>query len=323
MIDINVEHIDWLLIRQALSLALLKNKPVAIHGGPQFLKQHPEYRPLFEDLSRTTAVMGTGRLACENEILAFEPRPLPPGSHSLESPPLSSAVELLLFLMPCLLYGDFRSILNFRGVTHSIISHPTSFIKESLLKAIEELGFYASLTLKRFGFQGSGGGIFESRIYPHEAKRAQIFSGQSCALSGVTIFISHLNTDLAMREKFMLAELLGLDENKIAIIEIIDSDGIGNSIQALVSCGGINVILSRDALVCNERGGITCDESDIPAILTGLSDEVKALTGDRVLPEHIIRELYPYIILSGSEFDYCGHIPSVALTRDLCKTILL
>ena len=48
-IELNFATPDWLLIRQALSLALLRNKPVVFTTGGAFLGSAPAYRHLFED----------------------------------------------------------------------------------------------------------------------------------------------------------------------------------------------------------------------------------------------------------------------------------
>jgi len=322
MLEIDFTDIDWLLIRQALSLALLKNRPVHILRGRAFLERNPEYLPLFDDIAAAVSSIGAGMLFPRNESIVFEPHKAQSGIYRLESAPFSSSVEILLFLMPALFYNKVRSILYQRGVTHSVLSYPTGFVKEFLLKALEQLGFYASLTLRRFGFYGSGGGALESRIYPQEAKRAPIFSGIPCAISGATIYISRLGMELALEEKRLIAEFTGLRQDRISIMDVQDSDGCGNSIQVYIDLGGIHLILFREVRIYNEKGDRAFNKDNVPAILSGLSAEVNTLILDRLLPEHIIRELYPYIIFSGADLPHKIEAPPVIRTGKLCELIL-
>ena len=322
MIEINNADMDWLMIRQALSFALLKNRTVVIPRGRAFLQENPRYRHLFEDMVRSAADIGAGKIAFDGESIIYEPLPIVSGVYSMESASFSSSVELLLFLMPGLFFRDFRSIINLKGVTHSVLSYPTAFIKECLLKALERLGFYSSLTLKRFGFYGSGGGMFESRVYPRESNGARIFSGHTHSLSGATIYISHLNADFAMQEKRFLAESLELDQDKIAIIEVVDSDGPGNSIQVYTNYNSMDIVLFREVQIYNESGVMTFKEDDLVPILSDLSGEFNALIRGGVLPDYIFRELYPYFILSGAECEFNGNTKPAAMTKNLVDKFL-
>jgi RNA 3'-terminal phosphate cyclase len=319
MIDISFPDIDWLLIRQALSLALLRNQPITIAGGPAFLRDHGDYLPLFDDMDRAVTSMDTGRLTVDGESILYEPKPLLPGKFRFETGHFSSTMEILLFMMPALFYNDFRTILELSGVTHSPLSCPTAFVKETLLTAMERLGFYGSLTLKRFGFYGSGGGAMESRIYPREkgAEWALPACGEA-SLAGAKIFISHLDTGLAELEKSMLMERLGLAENKIAIIEVMESDGPGNSLLVFADCGGLPVVLYRDMKMYGENGDIIFSEEALRSEITGIETEANALKNG-VLPERVIRELCAYFILSGNEYDHTGESSRIAMTTRLCK----
>jgi RNA 3'-terminal phosphate cyclase len=322
MLKINHADIDWLMIRQALSLALLKSKSVNLVGGQTFLNKNPQYKQLFNDMSLATANIGAGELFCDRESIIYRPQRVVPGVFGIASSSLSSAVEILLFLMPGLFYGDFRTIINFEGVTHSVLSYPTAFIKEMLLNTLERLGFYSSLTLKRFGFYGSGGGMFESRIYPQEAKPSRIFAGTSRTLSGARIYFSHMASDLALREKHILTESLGLDHDKIAIIEVMDSDGPGNSIQIYANVDGLDMVFFREAPFFSEKGDIIFDEDLLPPLLKGLTDEVNAAMREGNLPGRLMRELYPYMTLCGSEIRHEGKVRIEDATRGLVEKFL-
>jgi RNA 3'-terminal phosphate cyclase len=313
---------DWLFIRQSLSLALLKQQPITIGGAAAFLDDPNEYRPLFEDTTRAAGIIGAGRIFIEDRSIRFDPQPLAAGRTHFETGAHSSAVELLLFLMPALFHCDFRSILEFSGVTHSPLSAPTAFVKETLMGAIERLGFYGSLTLKRFGFYGSGGGAMEARTYPREAAAGTAFTGRGGApLSGAKIFISRLDTGLAELEKNMIAERLEIDRNRIAIIEVMDSDGPGNGIQVFAEQDGIPVVISHEMRLFSGTGEIILTEDALNSEIDHMAGEVRALS-DGALPERLVRELYPYYVMSGKVPAGWGESPRITMTRRLCEQIL-
>lgn len=322
MTPITIPGPDWVLIRQALSLALLKNQPITIGGAAEFLDAHREYRPVYDDLSRFASDMGAGRFSLAEGTIQYEPRPIAPRRAHFGTGPHSSAVELLLFLLPALFHADFRSVIEFSGVTHSPFSAPTAFVKETLLGGLERLGFFGSLTLKRFGFYGSGGGAMEARSYPREqAGGADAAPGGGGSLSGAKIFISRLDTGLAELEKNMLAEKTGITRDRIAIIEVLESDGAGNGIQVFAECGGLTVVLSREMRLFSETGEIILGEDALREAIGAIADEAAALTRG-ALPERLVRELLPYYLLSGREPAGAGDTPGTGMTRRLCGLML-
>jgi hypothetical protein len=193
-------------------------------------------------------------------------------------------------------------VINYAGVTHSHLSYPTTFVKETLLSFLESTGHYASLNLKRFGFYGSGGGAAESRIYPAEPKKCgNLFSFTDCGIEGVKIFMAKMNMEMAGREKEFIIKNTGIDERKVQIMEIVDADGYGNSIHIYAKCNDVNVILSRDMEVYNSAGDFVFEESRYYSILTGLLSDVERVVKLKKLPVYLIDEVIPYLFLSGSE----------------------
>ncbi len=320
--DIDFPNPDWTLIRQALSLSLLKNVPITIGGGAAFIAGNPGFRPILDDMARMSDEFGAGRLRLDAGSIVFEPRPLAPGRYRFDSDHVSSAVELLLFLMPALFHGDFRSILELGGVTHSPLSCPTSFVKETLLAALERMGLYGSLTLQRFGFHASGGGAMESRLYPREKDAGAVLSGaKTPALGGVKIFISRLDTGLAEIEKGMIAESLGLNAERIAIIEVMESDGPGNGIQVFAEYCGLPVVLFREMALYDRNGELSFSEEALRCEIAGLAGDARLLM-EGTLPERVVRELHPYYAMSGTVPAPGGESPGAAMTRELCEKLL-
>jgi hypothetical protein len=321
MIEIVYPDIDWPFIRQTLSLALMKNRPAAIRGGGLFLVRRPEYRPIFEDLRHATGQLMAGDMSDDGTDIKFEPLPVSAGRYRLDTDARSSAVEVLLYLMPSLFGGEFRSVLELSGVTHSVLSYPTSFIKETILGALETIGLYASLTLRRFGFSGSGGGAFESRIYPSEAPAGQAFAGcGDTELTGVKIFISRIDARLAELEKSALIELLGIDRIRIAIIEVMDSDGHGNGIQIFIRCAGITMVLFREMKIFGDAGELIFNEESMRTGIKGLANDAAAFMKAGTVPEPVLRELYPYFIMTGAVPPRGDRSPVIVKTMDACAS---
>lgn len=322
-IELDYNAPDWLLIRQALSLALLGNKPIVITGGGAFLDGAPAYRPLFDDAARLLETSGAGRLALDGGAIAYDPGVLAPGRYRVETGPFSSAVELLLLLAPSLFHAGFRSVLECTGVTHSPFSCPTAYVKEDLLARLERLGFCGSLALRRFGFYGSGGGSMESRLYPRDqaAGGGPVPEGGG-RVTGARIFISHLSTELAEQEKIMLADRLGLEPGRISIIEVVDAGGPGNSIQVFAESGGMPAVIFSEMRIFDERGGIVFREEILSEGMACLEAETGALVHEGILPERTARELCPYLVMSGLEPSPCGESAAVRQTRDLCARLL-
>ncbi len=299
-IELKTPH--WRHIRIALSLALMKREPVLIRNGFDFIVKNYDLVPLYNDLKRIIFDTGAGMLSDSGDDIIFNPEGLLHGTYNFETDKYSSISEMELFLLPSLLYNEFRSVINYTGVTHSHLSYPTTFLKETLFGLLESTGHYASLNLKRFGFYGSGGGIAESRIYPAEPKSCgNLFNFEERSISGVKIFMAKMNMEMAGREKEFIIKNTGIDENRVQIMEIVDADGYGNSIHVYVKCGETNIILSRDMELYNSAGDFVFDESRYYTTLTGLLSDVEKLVKLKSLPVYLIDEVLPYLLLSGSE----------------------
>jgi hypothetical protein len=298
----------------------MKREPVLIKNGFEFIAKNYDLVPLFNDLKRVVFDTGSGMLSDSEDDIVFNPEGITYGNYNFESDKFSSISEIELFLLPSLLYSEFRSVINYTGVTHCGHSYPTTFLKETLFSFLEITGHYASLNLKRFGFYGSGGGSAESKIYPAEPKKCgNIFSLTAPEIEGVRIFMAKMNMEMAGREKEFIIKNAGVEENRVQIMEVVDADGYGNSIQVYVKYGGINVILSRDMEIYNSAGDFIFDESKYYTTLTGLIRETESVVKSKMLPGYLTDEVLPYLVMSGSD------IPEEFKNTEMysiCKTIL-
>ncbi len=301
MKEIELKDLTWQRIRLALSLALMRGEPLLIRNGYSHIENNFDCIPLYETLKRFMFDTGCGFIADSGDDLQFMPEGLMSGNFNVDTGKFTPLTEIELFIMPSLFGREFRSVINFTGVTHSHISPPTSFFKESFFSILEKMGFYASMNLKRFGFYGSGGGSAESRIYPAEIKPCDdILRFGEKRIEGARIFMAGMNMDMAGKEKEFLMRSLKLDDNKVQIMEIVDADGMGNSIQVYVECGGMHMILSRDMEIYNSAGDIVFDESRYYSSISALVSETEKFLKTDFIPSVVASEIIPYMILSGS-----------------------
>ena len=301
MKEIELKNPQWRYVRMILSLALMRKEPVIVKNGFDFIENNYDLIPLYNDLKRLVYETGTGMLGDSGSDIIFNPEGVFYGTYNFDTDKFSSISEIELFLLPSLFNCEFRSVICFRGVTHSHLSYPTTFLKETLFSFMEFTGHYASMNLKRFGFYGSGGGSVESRVYPVETgDRGDVFITCEKKIEGVRIFIAKMNMEIAAREKDFVIKNTGIDENRVQIMEIVDADGYGNSIQIYVRCGNVTVILSRDMEIYNSAGDFIFDEEKYYLTLSGLMRETEKLIKLNKFPDYLTDELLPYLIMNGS-----------------------
>lgn len=320
MKEVNLNGSGWRGLRLALSLALLKGEQAIFPGGINVLTSDPANVPLYDDIKKFISDANCGMLAESGEDIAFYPETLFPGRYSIETGNYSSMTELELFILPSLFSRGTRSVINYKGVTHSHVSFPTVFIKETLLGLLEQCGFYASMNMKRFGYYGSGGGIAESRIYTAEKKVCvDLLAPRTVSLEGVRIFVAKMDMSLAEREKEFVLKNIKVPAEKVQVMEIRDADGFGNSIQVYMKFGNVNVIFSRDMEIYNSAGDLVFDEARYYAALGSLKDEIARFISTGILPAYMAAEVIPYMVMSGSP------VPGVfadAWSCGICKQIL-
>lgn len=292
----------WRGIRLALSLALLKEEQLRVRDGVNVIASDPAFLPLYDDIKRFIFETGCGMLTESGEDIAFLPEHLPAGRYGVETGNFSSISEIELFILPSLFHRDSRSVINYRGVTHSHVSYPTVFLKETLFGFLEMYGFYASMNMKRFGFYGSGGGVAESRIYPAEKRFCDgMLDPRETGIEGFRVFVGKMDMSLAEREKDFILKNIAVPAERIQVMEIRDADGFGNTIQAYMKFGSLNVILSRDMEIYNSAGDLVFDEGKYYAGLGSLKEEVSLFVKSGRLPLYIAAEVIPYMFMRGMD----------------------
>jgi len=288
MKKIKVDDLEWFSFRQLLSLALFKNEPLEVN----FSSFKQDCEALYSDLAKTISELDLGEITRKKGLIFYFPKKKEHYKISLDFDKFSSLIEVFLFLLPTLFKQKFRTILEFAGVTHSPLSYPTSFIKETFLSILERMGLYASLNLRRFGFYGSGGGQIEARVYPAELKKySYSFKGEGKNILGAKIFISKIDSKLAKEAKEFLQDGLKLSEQKIGIIEILDSDGFGNSLQVFCEADGFNYLFFREIEIYNSAGNFIYDHEQSKNVWQDLVNECQRFQEKNIIPDYLMREL--------------------------------
>ena len=298
MIEIDLHNSEWTDLRQLLALALVNNKPLVLNNVASLFNTRGFYLSVFEDLMSITRDLNLGKLELQDEVVSFIPNHLKPGNYKFSTSKFSSVSEIVLFLLPAMFYSDFRSVVNLTGVTHTNILNPIGFLKESLLPHLEEYGYLSSLSLKRFGFFGSGGGLIETRVYPEETDNCfwKPPSGIK-KIDRIQIYISGLKTDIAMEQKSDLCQRLNCNENDIAVVEVLDSDGPGKVIGVTIEHGDRPFYFSYGTEFFNDAGDYIFDKSeDAKAIDLFIEDIKKYLNNDSIQKEYL-KEIAPFVYL--------------------------
>ncbi|MCL1865574.1 MAG: hypothetical protein FWF73_07165 [Spirochaetes bacterium] len=315
---IELNTYNWRYIRLALTLSLLKGESVVIKNGFEFIEKNYDLLHLFNSFKKIVSDIGAGIINSSERDIIFNPEGLSCNIYNFDCDEYLPISEIELFLMAPLFHSDCRSVINYRGVTHSHLSYPTTVIKTTFFDFLERLGFYGSFNLKRFGFYGSGGGIAESKIFPAEPKRCDdLLSFNESGVDGVKIFMAKMNMDMANREKEFIVKNTGIDESRVQIMEIVDADGFGNSIQAYTVCNGISVILAKDMDIYNSAGDFIFDESKYYKALSNFVQDVGSLSKLKKIPQCYVEEILPYMLMTGSAInDEIKNFPAYSICRE-------
>ncbi|MBN1531537.1 MAG: hypothetical protein JXA20_02640 [Spirochaetes bacterium] len=289
---------DWQFLRQALALGLASGRQLRLAGAASILEARPEYLPVCHDLAGACSATGAGHLEVRGDDIVFEPRAVSPGTYELEIGRYSAAGEVLLFLLPHLCTLDFRTVLLLHGVTHAHLSMPTSYFKECLFHAIEPMGLFCSLTLRRFGFHGSGGGLCEARVYPREdATPGPRYCGERI-VERARLFVSGMSGEAGGRIRGMLCGAAGLPPERVGLMEVIDADGPGLSLEVECRHGELPLVFFAAGRFYTPAGDFVYEEAQVEAAVAGLGDEVRGFIDSGFLPGSHLRELVPFALMS-------------------------
>jgi hypothetical protein len=323
MVEIAPTRCDHVLLRQVLAAALLAEREVVIKGGACFIDSTPEVQPLVSDWEKFLDGFRLGAFDISGRDLVFTPGPVRHGIYDFETNPYSSAVELALLMAPSLSACPYRSALVLRGVTHAAHSYATDFVRETLFALLESMGFYASLSLGRFGFYGTGGGALEVKVFPSGAAQAKT-TLPACVprVTGARVYVSRYPSTLAYEQKGILSGDLGLDPSAVGIMEIMNAAGSGNALHAHLDWGGVDVLLPHVIDAYSFDGSSVADERALCDAARAFAKFVLGVVADGVLPAAVVRELAPYAVMTGSRLPDSGDPDAVEESLAVMRALL-
>lgn len=322
MIKLQTRTVDRVSFRQALSLSLLAGRAFTYRGALAFVNANPPFSAYLSDFERLFRDRDLGAFRVEGDDISFSPGPVRFGAIDIPINPYSSAVEMTLLLAPALFRREFRSKLLFGGVTHSPLSPGTSWMKESFLAVLEKMGLYASCSLRRFGFYGSGGGALEARVYPAEERRAVIATRGPVAITGARVYIAHLDASIAREEKESLCADLALDPSRAGILEVRDCDGAWNHAEVYLVMDGVPLVVSGTVPVFDFDGKNRFGEEGAAQAMKDLARRVREIAEAGRLPDDLAREIVPYAMMTGSDFDVAEYPEAVRESVEVAHLFL-
>ncbi|MGV7927624.1 MAG: RNA 3'-terminal phosphate cyclase [Spirochaetota bacterium] len=301
MIELSLPEIDHIAVRHAISLSLATGRSFRLAGGFRFVRENPRVANMLADWESAIGMLSAGSFGSEGDDLLFSPRALRHGDYSFITGAFSSALDLVLLLLPAFTGLEYRTTIAVRGVTHSDMSCTTDFTNLTLFDLLEQMGFYLHLSLKRFGFYGSGGGLLGAKAYPGESRgMVPELRYRDVRITGARVYIAKLPTDIAVAQKEMLVEEASIPAPAVGIVEVLDADGPGNFIQVYAECdGGARIVQAVSPVYSVEGEYIFNDELAAGTARSAVEACVR-IVGEKAVPGRAVRELLPYVVLSGS-----------------------
>jgi hypothetical protein len=208
----------------------------------------------------------------------------------------------VLFAAPLLFNRKQRTLLNLTGVTHPSVSFSTNQLQDTLFSLFQEQGLYAGAVLKRYGFQGSGEGAAEVRIYPAEKTGSEFDPRlEACeARDGGIVFSGPYMKDAAEIRDILTGEN-ALDENSVRILEVQNAAGEGFYLYMVLSvkpAGSQNEIPLVLSGAVDTRRGREYFDTECYRRLAQLMNSARALHEERLLPVNLVREVMVYSLFA-------------------------
>lgn len=227
------------VLRSALTLSMCRQIPFRIihirkrRKRPGLQRQHLAAVQAAATLSRAR----TEGAEIDSQELTFEPDAINPGSYRIDIGSAGSTTLVAQTLLPALVLGSAPSSLSLIGGTHNLLAPPFEFFAQTFCPLINRMGAKISARLERPGFYPRGGGIMHLEIQP--AAGLQPFElmerGKLQSLHAL-ILLAHLPGHIALREKNMIMQMLGIGEKQVVIRSADDSPGPGNAVIITVEC---------------------------------------------------------------------------------------
>lgn len=264
------------IIRSSLALSLATGRPFRmwnIRSGrkrPGLLRQHLT-------AVQAAATIGNAQTTGDklhSRDLVFEPGTVTPGEYSFSIGTAGSASLVMQTVLPVLLFGEAPSTLRLEGGTHNPHAPPFDFIETTYLPIINRLGPKVTATLDRPGFYPAGGGKFRVTVQPAaRLDRLELHDRGRVREVRARAIVSQLPRHIAERELTVVSRELGMQKNKLELIEETRARGPGNvvvveintdSVTEIVTAFGEKGVPAERVAAAAVREAQTYIETDVP-----------------------------------------------------------
>ncbi|MBC8333046.1 MAG: RNA 3'-terminal phosphate cyclase [Anaerolineae bacterium] len=213
------------ILRSALTLSLLSGLPlrvINIRAG----RSKPGLRPQHLAAVRAAAAISAAQVEGA-EIgsmgLKFQPGPVSAGKYYFDVGTAGATTLVLQTIFLPLSFAPNRSVVTITGGTHVPWSPCFHYLDEHWLPFMRQMGFEATLTLERPGFNPQGGGVLRAQIEPvTEISPLSINQrGKLKQIRGLSAVVG-LPREIAKRQRLRVVARLGskFPLNDIRIAEI-------------------------------------------------------------------------------------------------------
>ena len=230
------------VLRTSLTLAMITGQPLKLinirakRNKPGLLRQHLTAVLAAEQITNgrvTGAQLGS-------QSVEFVPGKITAGDYHFAIGSAGSTVLVCQTILLALAFADEPSTVTFEGGTHNGKSPSLSFLQQSFLPLLAQMGVKADVCVERYGFYPVGGGKWTITINPMgECKGIDLltagaeFSAQdkNCSL---TALLCRLSPKIGEREIAASANTLAWQGANSEIIHV-ESPASGNTFQIAIA----------------------------------------------------------------------------------------
>ncbi|MEM9103849.1 MAG: RNA 3'-terminal phosphate cyclase [Pseudomonadota bacterium] len=220
------------ILRTALSLSALTQQPIEINNiragraKPGLMRQH------------LTSLQAAAQINCAkiegaavgSTRITFKPTKICAGDFHFKIGTAGSTTLVCQTLLPILLAADQASTVTFEGGTHNGMSPSLTFLQDSFLPLLKQMGVKYNVTVDTFGFYPAGGGKWQLKISPIAqlepfslVERAQATQQQAIGI------VSRLPLNILEREFTIIKKQLDWHQAKFMKLSV-DAPGPGNAL---------------------------------------------------------------------------------------------
>lgn len=276
------------LVRTAVALSAVTGKEIKVTNirknrpNPGLKQQHLK---ALETAARIFKAQISGLFPGSTE-LSFAPVEIEGGKYDIDIGTAGSITLLLQCIMPALPFAKEEVELTVKGGTDVAWSPTIDYLQHVTLRALERLGYSASVTLKEHGYYPKGGGKVSAYFKPCKLQGFHFLKEEEEEIKGIS-HASNLPTHVPLRQAEAASTRL-MEAGYQSQIET-------QSFEAFSTGSGIT-------LWTGYIGGSALGKRGFPAEKVGKS------AADEIIPElragasvdtHLADQLIPYMALAG------------------------